>query len=198
MMKRFCWIVVALTVVMLAGCGASKDYVAQQIEESGKRTSAQLAELQSRSDTNAEEIARLRVMTEELDLKADMALNEAEGFEDYKIIWTGEIYFAFNSRDLTPASEEILSECGSIMESNPTSLLEIAGHTDHTGPADYNLKLGQQRADEAKRFLTDKSGIPLYRLFTVSYGEELLASLPDDLKANSKERRVALTVWSER
>jgi outer membrane protein OmpA-like peptidoglycan-associated protein len=189
---------VALIAVMLAGCGASKDYVAQQIEESGKRTSAQLAELQSRSDTNAEEIERLRAMTEELDLKADMALNEAEGFEDYKIIWTGEVYFAFNSHDLTPASEAILSECGSIMESNPTSLLEIAGHTDHTGPADYNLKLGQQRADEAKRYLTDKSAIPLYRLFTVSYGEEQLPSLPDDLKANSKDRRVALTVWSER
>jgi outer membrane protein OmpA-like peptidoglycan-associated protein len=197
-MKRFRWVVVALAAVMLAGCGASKEYVAQQIEESGKQTSAQLAELQRRSDSNAEEIERLKAMTEELDLKADMALNEAEGFENYKIIWTGEINFAFNSHDLTPVSEEILSECGSIMQSNPTSLLEIAGHTDHIGPADYNLKLGQQRADEAKRFLTDRYGIPLYRLFTVSYGEERAASLPDDLKANAKDRRVVLKVWGER
>jgi len=196
-MKRSYWIVVALATVTLVGCGASKDYVAQQIEEAGKQTSAQLAELQRRSDTNGEEIERLKAMTKELDLKADMALNEAEGFENYRIIWTGEINFAFNSHDLTPASEAILSECGSILESDPTSLLEIAGHTDHIGPADYNMKLGQDRADEARRFLTEKFGIPLYRLFTVSYGEGQQVSLSDDLKANSKDRRVVLTVWGE-
>lgn len=194
---KFHWIVVALVGIMLVGCGVSKEYVAQQIEESGKRNSAQLAELQRSSDTNAEEIEKLRASTKELELKADMALNEAEGFENYKIIWTGEVYFAFNSSDLTPSSEATLSECGTIMNSDPTSLLEIAGHTDHIGPADYNLKLGQNRADEAKRFLTEKSGIPLYRLFTVSYGEKHVASLPDDLKSNSKDRRVMLTVWGE-
>jgi outer membrane protein OmpA-like peptidoglycan-associated protein len=196
-MVKIRWVVVALVGMALLGCGVSKEYVAQQIEESGKRTSAQLAELQRNSDANAEEIERLKASTKELELKADMALNEAEGFENYRIIWTGEIYFAFNSSDLTPSSESTLSECGTLMNSNPTSLLEIAGHTDHVGPAEYNLRLGQMRADEAKRFLTEKSGIPLYRLFTVSYGEKHVASLPDDLKANSKDRRVMLTLWGE-
>jgi peptidoglycan-associated lipoprotein len=73
--------------------------------------------------------------------------------------------------------------------------LEIVGHTDRTGASNYNFLLGEKRANSAKRYLADKFGISLYRMFVVSYGEEKPVAMPDEENASSKNRRVVLQVW---
>ena len=188
-------IVIVGLVLLASGCGVNKDYVQQQISESETRTDAKIVPLKEQADSNAVEIADLQSLAKQLSEKADMAINQAKGFESYQIIWSGEINFDFDSYEITPTSADILNGAGQKMEEYPASVLEIAGHTDLTGPPTYNLVLGERRANAAKRYAVDHFGIPLYRLFVISHGEEKPVALPDERNANAKNRRVTLNVW---
>ena len=81
------------------------------------------------------------------------------------------------------------------LEQVPHSLIEIVGHTDQTGAARYNILLGEKRANATKRYLADKFGTSLYRMFVVSYGEEKPVALPDERNASTRNRRVTLSIW---
>ena len=194
---KFFMIGVLLLTLMFVGCGVKKDFVMQQIEQSEARTKAELDAIGDKTDGNADEIAKLKSLAAEIDSKADMAINEAKGFETYQIIWQGEVNFDFDSYAITPTAEGILNEAGAKMEQNPSSLIEIAGYTDKTGSNQYNLMLGEKRAGSAKRYLADKFGISLYRLFIVSYGEDKQVSMDSENQSASKNRRVTLTVWGK-
>lgn len=195
-MRKLLIFAVILSLVVI-GCGASKSYVAEQIQMSEAKTSAELSGLRDKTDGNATEIAKLQSLAKQIEEKADLAIDKAKGFENYQIIWQGEINFDFDAYLITPTAEQILIEAGEKMEEVPGSILEVAGHTDRTGPAKYNHMLGQQRADAAKRFLASRFGISLYRMFTISYGEDKPVAMPDEQNASSKNRRVAVTVWGE-
>lgn len=191
-------IVGALVFALLAvGCGVKKDFVAQQIQDSEDRTNAALSAMGDKVDGNAAEVEKLRGLATELSDKTDMAINEAKGFENFQIIWQGEINFDFDSYAVTATAEQILNEAGQKLEQNPGAVIEIAGYTDKTGSSTYNLMLGDQRAAAAKRFLTQNFGISLYRMFTVSHGEDKPVAMADEKDANSRNRRVSLTVWGQ-
>jgi outer membrane protein OmpA-like peptidoglycan-associated protein len=187
--------VAVVLALFIAGCGVNKDYVQQQIKESEARTESKIASLRDKTDANAAEIAKLQSLAKQLSEKADMAINEAKGFENYQIIWSGEIYFDFDSYEINPTAADILNEAGRKLEENPGAVIEIAGHTDQTGSAKYNLMLGEKRADSAKRYLAENFGISLYRMFVISYGEDKPVALPDERNAASKNRRVTLKIW---
>ncbi|UCD63836.1 MAG: OmpA family protein [Candidatus Zixiibacteriota bacterium] len=190
-------IIALLLSLLVISCGTSKDYVAEQIAASETRTGEQITAVSDKTDANAAELAKLQSLARQIEEKADLAINKAKGFENYQIIWQGEINFDFDSYMITATAEDILNEAGEKMEEFPGSVLEVAGHTDRTGPAKYNHLLGQYRADAAKRFLASKFGISLYRMFTVSYGEDKPIAMPDEKNASSRNRRVAIVIWGE-
>ncbi len=184
--------IAALLALALAGCGVKKDYVAQQIAESESRTNAKI---DTNASLSATDIARLQQLTSELSKKTDMALNKASGFENYQVIWSGEINFSFDSWEVDNVGEQILNEAGQKMQDVKNSLLEVAGHTDATGSSQYNLTLGERRADAAKRYLNDHFGVSLYRMFSISYGKSKPVAMPDQRQAGAKNRRVTLQLW---
>lgn len=181
--------------LLVAGCGVNKAFVEEQIVQSEGRTAAQIATVRDKTDGNAAEVAKLKTLASELSTKTDMAINQAKGFENYQIIWSGVINFDFDSWDVTATAEQILTEAGQKLEQHGGSLLEIEGHTDGTGSARYNLMLGEKRADAAMRFLAERFGISLYRMFVMSYGKTKPVSMPDERGAASKNRRVTLKIW---
>ncbi|HUV30503.1 MAG TPA: OmpA family protein [Acidobacteriota bacterium] len=189
--------ILALAVLLLAvaGCGVNKDYVAGQITDSETKMATQMKALEDKTDFNAAELTKLRSLATELEQKTDMAVNEAKGFENYQIIWQGEINFDFDGYEIDDVAAQILQEAGNKMTGYPRSLIEITGHTDASGSGNYNLLLGEKRANSAKRYLADNYGISLYRMFVISYGESKPIAMPDEKYASSKNRRVALTVW---
>lgn len=193
-MKRFTIALLALT-LLFVGCGVNKDYVAQQIQDSEARTQAEIGTLKDKTDGNTAEISKLRNLATALDAKADMAINKAKGFENYQVIWQGEINFDFDKSNINGASEQILNEAGDKMQQNPGSIIEIAGFTDKTGSSNYNIMLGQQRAESAKRFLTERFGLSLYRMFVISFGEDKPLSDSGEMSSSSKNRRATLTIW---
>ncbi len=194
-MRTTLMICFAAVLLLAAGCGVNKDYVAGEIAASEARTGTQISSVDGKATQNATEVARLQQLATELGEKADLAIDKASGFENYQVIWSGEINFGFDGYVVDDVAGSILDEAGMKLEQVPSSLLEIVGHTDRTGAAKYNLLLGEKRANSAKRYLADKFGISLYRMFVVSYGEEKPVAMADERDASSKNRRVALQIW---
>lgn len=83
-----------------------------------------------------------------------------------------DIYFAFDSFDLTPESRETLRSNANWLQSNAQARVEVEGHCDERGTTEYNLALGAKRARAARDYLVTL-GVSPERLSTISYGEEL-------------------------
>lgn len=84
---------------------------------------------------------------------------------------TDLIYFEYDSDQLTPDTQERLRDKASILRANPSIRLRIEGHADERGSTEYNLALGQRRAESVRVFLAGY-GIGEERLPTISYGKE--------------------------
>jgi peptidoglycan-associated lipoprotein len=100
----------------------------------------------------------------------------------------GEIYFAFDSFDLTPDARATLKRHSDWLKSNSAARVEIEGHCDDRGTNEYNLALGAKRAQSAKDYLVSL-GIPGDRLATISYGEELPVCREENEDCWQKNRR---------
>lgn len=87
------------------------------------------------------------------------------------VIMQEDIYFEFDSSTLTPAAQDNLLRKAEWLRENSDVTVTIEGHCDDRGTNEYNLALGDRRAESAKAFLVDL-GIDAMRLTTISYGEE--------------------------
>lgn len=99
-----------------------------------------------------------------------------------------DIYFEFDSIRLAPDAQEILTQKADWLRANPAATVTIEGHCDNRGTNEYNLALGEGRAQSAKAFLVDL-GIDPSRLNTISYGEERPLDNAQTEEAWSKNRR---------
>lgn len=190
-------IILLLSTLFIVGCGASKTYVDQAVAEERARNESSMNALGGDVKENQAVLERMQSLTAQLELKTDMAINKATGFEDYQIIWDGDIYFDFNSTELSVAAREIVDQAGNKMSQNASSVMEIAGSTDPSGSAVHNLEIGRKRAAAAKYYLVDSYGINLYRIFMVSHGESKAVQVDDSEMAYSKQRKVIMKLWGK-
>jgi peptidoglycan-associated lipoprotein len=99
-----------------------------------------------------------------------------------------KVYFDFDAYTLTPQAREVLAVNAEWLRKNPEARLTIEGHCDERGSDEYNLALGQRRADAAKNYLVGL-GIAAARLTSISYGEERPAVTGSNESAWSQNRR---------
>lgn len=98
------------------------------------------------------------------------------------------INFAFNSSNLTPEARQLLTRKAEIMRQFPQIKVIVEGNCDQRGTAEYNLALGERRAQAAAQYLSNL-GITSDRLSTVSYGKERPLDPGTSEAAYSKNRR---------
>ncbi len=98
------------------------------------------------------------------------------------------IYFAFDDATLTAEAQRILRRKADYLRRNPGVGLRIEGHCDERGTSEYNLALGDRRAESVKSFLAGL-GIDPSRLSTISYGEERPLDPGGDEAAWARNRR---------
>jgi peptidoglycan-associated lipoprotein len=98
------------------------------------------------------------------------------------------IYFAFDKSNLDDKAQATLKKNAEFLKTYPNVYTTIEGHTDERGTAEYNLALGERRAESAKSFLVDM-GIEAYRISTVSYGEERPVCTEKNEECWAKNRR---------
>ncbi|WDN89169.1 peptidoglycan-associated lipoprotein [Desulfosarcina sp. BuS5] len=84
---------------------------------------------------------------------------------------SADIHFEFDSAVLSSSAQDILKLKGAWMLNNPGVSVIVEGHCDERGTSEYNIALGDRRADSAKQFIVDL-GVAPERLTTISYGEE--------------------------
>jgi peptidoglycan-associated lipoprotein len=98
-----------------------------------------------------------------------------------------QVYFGFDKSQLDVGSRADLDNNMSCFQAT-SAKIRIEGHTDERGTVDYNLSLGQRRAETVRRYF-DASGIADYRMSTVSYGKERPADSAHSESAWAKNRR---------
>jgi len=82
-----------------------------------------------------------------------------------------DVHFDFDRYTLRPEATRVLDEAVAAMKQDATLRLQLEGHTCNIGTAEYNLALGDRRANAVRDYLISR-GIPTGRLSTISYGEE--------------------------
>jgi peptidoglycan-associated lipoprotein len=107
-----------------------------------------------------------------------------------------DIYFEYDSFDLTTEAKKILAEKAGFLNSHSAIKVRIEGNCDERGTPEYNLALGERRAKAAQDYLVFL-GIASERLDTVSYGEEKPLDGGHNEAAWAKNRRTHFAILGE-
>ncbi len=192
--RLFLGLSISVWLLVFFGCASTK-YVNEKVKELDdkiqqnrdqiKDLSGQVAQI----DSKAEEAKR---GSEQAQKDVQEALKKAVALGEYKELGRKEINFDFNKYALTNIAQDVLDEIGMMMQRNPQLVLEISGHTDAVGSKKYNLLLGHNRAESVKRYLSEKFGISLGRMYIVSFGELKPIAENDSPRGRAANRRVEL------
>lgn len=175
---------------------AKSQQKAQQLDAAIAEVQVTLKVHADRVTKNEADIAQLSKTAQEALERASAAGKLAEGKLTYEVVLSDDkLKFGSSNSALGGVAEAALDEFVTRLKADNKSVyIEIQGHTDSTGEAAANLKLGEARAEAVKRYLNIKGGIPLHRMAAISYGEaEPVAD--NHVKAGRKQnRRVVLVV----
>jgi peptidoglycan-associated lipoprotein len=146
-------------------------------------------EIQKRETDDSKEDAKLaeQLLQEKLQKETAKQVVEEKKFDDQ------DIYFAFDSSDLSDQARLILSNNAEYLLNHSGLTVTVEGHCDERGSETYNNSLGKRRAESVKNFLVDK-GISTDRLNTVSYGESKPIAFGSNEASWAKNRRVQIVV----
>lgn len=135
----------------------------------------------------AERVARQR--------EADSAAAIARASEEVRGMLAAMIHFDLDRSNIRPDDMASLDQKVAILQANPDLRIRIGGHCDERGSDEYNLALGNRRAQAAKQYLVSH-GIDASRIETQSWGEERPAVDGHDESAWSQNRRDEFEVIS--
>lgn len=101
---------------------------------------------------------------------------------------TQTVYFAFDDYTLSFEAQNSLNKTADYLKENTSAVVQVEGHCDERGSVEYNLALGQRRAQAVKNYLVEL-GIDASRLPTISYGKEKPVAFGSNEDAWSQNRR---------
>ena len=196
-MKKLFMVFVMGFLVVSFGC-ATKKHVRQEvsrIDTEMESIESSVEQSQVRLKEHDSKIADLSRETQEAMERAQSAEKLAQGKLLYEVTLKDEdVRFAYNKANLSDNAKDILQNLVNQLKSdNKNVYIEIQGHTDSRGTPDYNLKLGEERADVVRRYLAE-NGIPLHRINTISYGETRPVAENTTKEGRSSNRRVVIVV----
>ena len=105
----------------------------------------------------------------------------------------GNVTFATDSSDLSPAFFDVLNSVGMVLEEYDQTVVEVAGHTDSTGTDSYNQALSERRASSVANYLRGQ-GVMGERLITVGMGERYPVANNGTVDGRQLNRRVEITM----
>ena len=198
-MKRNVWMIGSLAIIcsfmfiFAAGCAKApvvKEEVALQEGESVIATAetapAKVEEVVAAPMEEAKKVVEDQGMTEKALWEALLA--EAAMYKDR------DIYFAFDRYDLNQESRQNLGRLANWILIHEEFEVTIEGHCDERGTTEYNLALGERRAEAAKAYIINL-GVDIGKVATISYGEELPLDPGHNEGAWSKNRRGHFLVY---
>jgi peptidoglycan-associated lipoprotein len=107
-----------------------------------------------------------------------------------------DIHFDFDKYDIRPGDAEVLKENAALLSKYRTAKVQIEGHCDERGTIEYNLALGERRANSTKKYL-HSLGVSSDRISTISYGKERPLDSGHNEEAWAKNRRAHTIILSK-
>jgi len=178
--------VLTLALLAVAGLGACR----RRVVAAPTTTSTSSVDAQRQADS----LAALRAQQRADSIAAAEAAARAAAATDTRSagelagVLAQKVYFDYDRDELRDDARAVLDAKVPILLANPGVTMEITGHTDERGTAEYNLALGQRRAAQVKRYLTAK-GIPDSRMAAQSLGDSQPAVQGTDESAYQQNRR---------
>jgi len=167
-------LLILLTLASVVACSSSGDVEDQSATDSGlsgiDATTQRAQQLQSEAERRAAE-QQARVERAALD--------------------TTVFYFDFDIAEFRPADRDVLTYHGRDLSANPNKRIRLEGHADERGTREYNLALGERRAQSIMNFLV-VNGASRSQIEIVSYGEERPADTGTSDAAYQRNRRVEI------
>lgn len=160
-------LVIALPLLTVAACSSSDD-----------------AANASDSQTTAQETA----MTTPVDESA--ALSEQEQMEQ-QLRENSTVFFKFDTSEISSEYEDILAAHAKFLSNTPDVNVTIEGYADERGTPEYNIALGERRAEAVSKYL-QALGVQSNQISIVSYGEEKPLEMGQTEAAYSKNRRAVV------
>lgn len=118
----------------------------------------------------------------------------APGSQEHLVVNVGDrVFFDFDKSELKPEARQTIEALAVWMNDYPAATLTIEGHCDERGTREYNLALGERRANAVHDYLV-ALGIDPNRLSTISYGKERPAVLGSNEEAWAQNRRGVFVV----
>ena len=121
------------------------------------------------------------------------AVVDLDGCEVEAVIELDGVHFDFDKATLKPEAKAVLDEAAALLAKHERVVVEVAGHTDSTGPEDYNQQLSERRAMAVQDYLVEK-GVRASRLSAKGYGEAMPVASNDSKEGRAENRRVELIV----
>ena len=178
--------------LLLSGC-ATEDYVNKHVGT----VQGQVTDLSGQVSSQQAELAKLDSNTREAMERAEAAGKLAEGKFLYSMVLSDDsVKFPTNGSQLSQEAETRLMDfVAKLKADNKNVYIEIQGHTDATGTADYNMTLGEERAEAVRLFLNEQ-GVALNRMNTISYGETAPVADNKTKAGRAQNRRVNIVVMA--
>jgi len=195
--------------VAASGC-ATKKYVSKEVGEVNQKVDT----LSGQVEQTQERVKRTETRIDEVNQQAQTGIGEAKGSAQQamskandaekaakgKLIYTvtlsnDKVTFPLNRAEVGDDAKKVIDEAiQPLAAENRGVYFEIEGYTDSTGPEEYNLKLGQERATAVRNYLHDQLNIALNRMQVISYGEERPVVDNKTRENRAKNRRVVIKV----
>jgi peptidoglycan-associated lipoprotein len=116
------------------------------------------------------------------------AAARARAVANARTVLEARVYFDYDMSNIKPAAEQVLRAKAEILRASPQVRIRIEGHADERGSTEYNLALGNRRAEAILQFLTD-FGLSANRFETVSFGEGRPVATGSNEEAWAQNRR---------
>jgi len=192
---------------VLAGCPkktVTMDEAAMQRSDAGAAERERQARLEAERAKQEQELrareeaARKAQAEKDKEFEKSLMAKKEPGIEGevFESSLLKDIRFDFDKYDVRPEDIDTLKQNAALLVRYPSVKIQIEGHCDERGTAQYNLALGERRANSAKQYLMTL-GISADRLATISYGEEKPVDLGHNEEAWAKNRRAHFVILSK-
>ncbi|MGH9363275.1 MAG: peptidoglycan-associated lipoprotein Pal [Thermoanaerobaculia bacterium] len=182
--KLLVWIVAPFLLVALYGCPKKKPQTPEETLDVQTETVTPSTEIEAPATPTADDQVEDPLLSSDLQIVNDEL--RRRGF-------AASIYFAYDEASLSDDAREKLSRNAELLRGQPQFTLTIEGHCDERGTNEYNLALGERRANAARDYLASL-GVSGDRMRTISYGEERPVCTESDESCWSQNRRAHMVV----
>jgi outer membrane protein OmpA-like peptidoglycan-associated protein len=170
-----------------------KAVAAQQSADKAQQTAVESGQ---RADAANQAAEGAKTLAQQGLAKADALDQRITGLDDYKLVSTDSVLFAFDRTKLDDEAKQALDQAVGRLRNHRRYVIEVQGFTDQIGTPAYNVELSRKRANEVVRYLTVEHKVPLHRIHVIGLGSALPVTEEKGSEARRKNRRVEVKVYS--